>query len=134
MPLEYVLTGWWMKSPISAKRSISARRASVSRRAKPISEAFMKTFSKPVNSGLKPAPSSSSAATRPATQTLPCVGSSVPVTICKSVDLPLPFGPTIPVVVPRAISKLTPRSAQNSRCNFQRPRVSDSLRRSLGCS
>ena len=75
----------------------------------------MKMFSMPVNSGLNPAPSSSRAATRPSSHTLPCVGSSVPVMICRRVDLPEPFGPMMPVVVPASISKVTSLSAQNSR-------------------
>src|SRR5258705_11499121 len=52
--------------------------------------------------------------------------------ICKSVDLPQPFGPTIPTVVPASISKETSRSAQNSLWRRRRPRVRDSLRRSPG--
>ena len=92
----------------------------------------MKIFSIPVNSGLKPAPSSNNAATRPSYDTLPCVGSSVPVMICGRVDLPLPFGPMMPVVVPFSTSKEMSLSAQNSRWRFMRPRVSDSFRRSPG--
>ncbi len=78
----------------------------------------MKTFSIPVNSGLKPAPSSSNAAIRPSCQTVPCVGSSVPVMICSSVDLPDPFGPMMPVVVPASTSKLM---------SLQRPELAMSL-------
>ena len=52
--------------------------------------------------------------------------------ICSSVDLPEPFGPMIPVVVPASTSKLMSLSAQNSRCAFQRPRVTVSFKRSAG--
>ena len=45
-----------------------------------------------MNSGLNPAPSSSSAAIRPCVSTRPRVGSRIPLTICSSVLLPLPFG------------------------------------------
>jgi hypothetical protein len=50
---------------------------------------------------------------RPLCQTLPAVGSSVPAMICRRVDLPHPFGPTMPVVVPASISKPMSVSAQN---------------------
>ena len=65
MPLEYVLTGWSMNSPMSANAPIASKRASISRCDRPRMSPLRKTFSRPVNSGLKPAPSSSSAATRP---------------------------------------------------------------------
>ena len=47
-----------------------------------------------MNSGLKPAPSSSSAAMRPRVTTRPVVGCRIPLTICSSVLLPQPLGPT----------------------------------------
>ena len=72
-------------------------------------------FSSPVKSGLNPAPSSSSAATRPLTFRSPVVGASVPHTICKSVDFPAPLRPTMPTTSPGLMAKFTPLSAQKSR-------------------
>ena len=48
----------------------------------------MKMFSRPVSSWLKPAPSSSSAATRPCVTISPSVGCRMPATHLSSVDLP----------------------------------------------
>ena len=42
--------------------------------------------------------------------------------ICNSVDLPDPFGPTTPTVVPRSTSNEMSLSAQNSRWRRKRPR------------
>jgi len=56
---------------------------------------FNRTLSRPLNSGLKPAPSSSKAATRPAHKTRPLVGLRIPVMIWRSVLLPEPFGPSM---------------------------------------
>ena len=78
---------------------------------------FMNTFSRPVNSGLKPLPSSSSAPIRPDTATCPWVGDRVPQMVCSSVDLPEPFRPMMPTVSPRATENDTSRSAQDSRKN-----------------
>jgi len=58
----------------------------------------------------------------------------VPVMIWSNVDLPEPFGPMMPVVVPASTSKLMSLSAQNSRCAFQWPRVMVSFKRSAGRS
>ena len=71
----------------------------------------MRTLSRPLNSGLKPAPSSSSAAIRPFTSSCPLVGVSVPQMICSSVDLPAPLRPMMPSVRPRATSNDTSSSA-----------------------
>ena len=100
---------------MSANAMISSNRASISWLFKPSTEAFMYTFSCPVNSGLKPEPSSSKAATRPLVWMLPLVGVSVPQIICKRVDLPLPLHPIMPTVSPFLTSKETSLSAQNSR-------------------
>jgi len=67
IPLEYVFTGWSIKSPISANSSMASNFCSVSSLVKPMIEVFKYTFSLPVNSGLKPAPSSRSAETLPFT-------------------------------------------------------------------
>jgi hypothetical protein len=76
---------------------------------------FRMAFSRPVNSGLKPAPSSSKAAMRPLDRTVPTVGSSVRQISCSKVDLPLPFWPMMPTVSPLPMASDTSRSAQNSR-------------------
>ena len=52
-------------------------------------------FSRPEISGWKPAPSSSRAASRPATAISPFVGLRIPARSFSSVDLPEPFAPTI---------------------------------------
>ena len=82
---------------------------------KPRMLALSETFSRPVNSGLKPAPSSSSAAILPLTSTMPALGASVPQITCSKVDLPEPLRPTMPTVSPRATVRSMPRSAWNSR-------------------
>ena len=114
MPLEYSFTGRSMYVPISANRSICGNTRSISRREMPRISPFRKTFSRPVNSGLNPAPNSSSAAILPCVITRPRVGSRIPLTTCSSVLLPLPFGPTIPNTSPRSTPRFTSRSAQNS--------------------
>ena len=81
---------------------------------RPSSVAFKRTFSKPVNSGLKPAPSSSRAEMRPRVWTLPPVGVNVPLINCKRVDFPEPLRPIIPIDSPELTSKVTSRNAQNS--------------------
>ena len=63
-------------------------------------------FSRPVSSGLKPEPSSSSAAMRPWVSTAPEVGGSTPAMICSNVLFPLPFRPMMPSASPRRSSKL----------------------------
>jgi hypothetical protein len=113
IPLEYVVTGWSMNSPMSAKAAISSKRAAVCSRVSPEIAALRNTFSRPVNCGLKPDPSSSSAVTRPFTSTEPSVAAWVPTMRCSSVDLPEPFLPTMPTVSPRRTSKDTSRRAQN---------------------
>jgi len=52
------------------------------------------TFSRPVKSGWKPAPSSSSEPIRPPVATRPSVGAMIPAIRRSSVDLPDPFRPT----------------------------------------
>ena len=71
-------------------------------------------FSRPVSSGLKPAPSSSSDVTRPDVATDPPSGSSTPATSCSSVLLPHPFGPMTPTVVPASMRSDTSDSAHSA--------------------
>ena len=74
MPLEYVLTGWSINGPISAKAAMRGEARSISARPRPMISPLRNTFSRPLNSGLKPAPSSRSAETRPLTDAVPLVG------------------------------------------------------------
>ena len=62
-------------------------------------------FSRPEISGWNPAPSSSSAASLPVTDTSPEVGCTIPARSFKSVDLPEPLAPMTPTISPRATSK-----------------------------
>jgi hypothetical protein len=71
----------------------------------------MKTFSRPEISGWKPAPSSMSAATRPATTIRPLVGLSMPATSLSIVDLPEPLPPMRPNASPRPTVKSMPSRA-----------------------
>ena len=80
--------------------------------------AFKRAFSVPLNSGLKPAPSSRIADMRPLISMAPVVGVSVPATNCRKVDFPDPFFPMMPRVSPWFISISTSLSAQNSSYNF----------------
>ena len=49
---------------------------------------------------------------RPSTRTWPRSGSSTPVSILTSVDLPAPFSPTRPSTSPALMVMLTPRTAR----------------------
>jgi energy-coupling factor transporter ATP-binding protein EcfA2 len=68
---------------------------------------------RPVNSGLKPAPSSSRPPIVPTTLTVLRLGMRVPHKISNNVDFPEPLGPISPTVSPFSISKLMPFNAQN---------------------
>ena len=70
-------------------------------------------FSRPVSSGWKPVPTSSSEATRPRSRAVPPVGSTIRLRIFSSVDLPAPLRPTMPTTSPRPTSNETSLSAQN---------------------
>ena len=117
-----------------AKSAISSMRSRICARERPWSAPFRNTFSRPVNSGWNPAPSSSSDATRPPTATCPRVGLMIPATSLSSVVLPEPLRPTSPTASPGAASRSTPESAQTSSPR-PRPRVtisSLSVRASFG--
>ena len=60
----------------------------------------------PVSSGWKPAPSSSSAASRPRVRISPVVGCRMPATHFSRVDLPEPLCPSRPTVLPSSTSKV----------------------------
>ena len=72
---------------------------------------LMATFSRPVISGWKPAPSSMSADTRPSMARLPRVGFVIPARSLSVVDLPDPFSPMTPKVQPLGTSNDTESSA-----------------------
>ena len=65
--------------------------------------------------------------TRPLTSISPDVGGRIPASARINVDLPAPFGPTMPITVPCVTSKFTPRSALTSRM-FGSPRPNRSIR------
>ena len=108
-----------MKSPTSAKPTISSNRSFIPAFERPRIAPFTNTFSRPVKSGLNPVPSSRSAATLPLRFTLPVVGVVVPAMIWSSVLLPEPFRPMIPTVSPFPTANETPFNAQNSRQYFR---------------
>ena len=132
MPLEYVLTGRSMKSPISANSSMAGSCARISRFDNPWSAALKRAFSRPVNSGWNPAPRSSSAATRPSTSTAPAVGRRMRAASCRDVLLPEPFAPMMQSVSPAEHSKETSRRAQNSALARRRRGQASSRNRSEG--
>ena len=105
MPELYVLTGRSTKSPSSLKRMMGSSLSSISSSLIPRIEHARWMLSRPENSGWKPAPSSINDVTRPFTCTSPCVGSVTPDRSFKSVDLPAPFAPMIPIVEPFATSR-----------------------------
>ena len=132
MPLEYVLTGSWICSPTAANSRIAGKRWSNSARDTPSVDALRKIFSIPVNSGLKPAPNSRIAATRPFNSMSPVLGLMVSLTNCRSVDLPAPLTPTIPSASPGLSSKLTSWSATKSRPNIRFGGKKNCQSRSIG--
>ena len=71
-------------------------------------------FSRPVNSGWNPVPTSSSDPTRPFVTPRPVVGGVMRARIFSIVLLPAPLRPMMPTVSPARISKETSFSAQNS--------------------
>src|SRR5262249_14581059 len=60
---------------------------------------------------------------RPNTSTAPLVGSTSPITKCRSVVLPAPFGPTSAVTDPDGISSVQSRSAHREPYRFASPEV-----------
>ena len=81
-------------------------------------------FSRPVSSGWKPVPTSSSEPTRPVTSAQPAVGSVIRERIFSSVLLPAPLWPIRPTTSPCSIVSETSRSAQSvspSGCSRRRP-------------
>ena len=119
-----------MKSSISANSTISWKRRSISRRDIPSITPLMNTFSRPLISGWKPAPSSIRADTRPPTRTWPLVGLVMPATSFSRVLFPEPLRPMMPQVVPASTVNDTSSKARNDslglRCRTRLP-VSSAL-------
>jgi len=103
-----------MNSASSENATISSRRSAIRRSDMPWIVPFMNTFSRPVKSGWKPAPSSSIEATLPPISTRPEWGGRIPANSFRSVLLPEPFSPTTPSASPGATSRSTSRRAQSS--------------------
>jgi len=111
-----------MNCSSSANDTISSITSRTRARDSPWIEPFKYTFSRPVKSGWKPAPSSSSDATRPPASTRPEVGVMIRDTIRSKVDLPEPLRPTRPTASPGSIVSETSRSASTLRA-ARRPRA-----------
>ncbi len=94
-----------MNSPSSLNSTILGKRSAISASLMPRIEQLRWMLSRPENSGWKPAPSSSSEATRPCTASSPSVGRVMPVSSLSSEDLPAPFSPMIPTVEPCGTSR-----------------------------
>ena len=124
--------GWSMNSPMSAKATMASMRERISSRDICTMLPWRYTFSRPVKSGLKPLPSSSSAPSLPFTRMAPEVGLTVPAIICSSVVFPDPLRPTMPSVVPWFTRNESRWMALNLRWNFRRPPHSSSLSQSWG--
>ena len=123
IPEEYVRTGRSMNSSRPAKATISSNCSRMYVFFRPRIEPLRKTFSRPVKSGWKPAPSSSSEATLPPTSALPDVGLMIPESRRSSVVLPEPLRPTSPTALPGSTANETSRSAHTSVAR-PRPRAS----------
>jgi hypothetical protein len=108
------LTGVSRNSPISANATIWSNFRRTSRRDMPRMEPLRKTFSRPVNSGWNPVPTSSKLPIRPRSRTSPEVGRVIRLRIFSRVDFPAPLGPTTPSTSPGSTRNETPFSAQNS--------------------
>ena len=70
--------------------------AAISRRRMPSTEPLRKMFSRPVNSGWKPDPTSISAARRPSSVIVPSVGAVMRESSLSNVLLPAPLWPMMP--------------------------------------
>src|SRR5436190_4877350 len=103
-----------MKRSISAKATISSNFDLISARLIPRIPPFRKMFSRPVSSGWKPVPTSSSAPTWPFSSATPSVGAVTRERTFSSVVLPAPLRPTTPSTSPCSTSSDTSRSAQNA--------------------
>src|SRR5579862_3619439 len=119
MPLEYRLTGVSRNRSTPENSTISSKRATISTRRMPRIVPLRKMFSRPVSSGWKPVPTSSSEPTRPRMTISPAVGSVMRESTFRSVLLPAPFAPMRPRTSPRRTRKLTssrPQIRSRSEC------------------
>src|SRR5918911_368345 len=114
MPEEYRFTGVSMNCSTPANSTMSSKRSRICARFIPRMAPFRKTLSRPVSSGWKPVPTSSSEPTWPVIRTSPRVGAVMRERIFSSVVLPAPLRPITPTAWPRATSKPTSSSAQIS--------------------
>ena len=115
MPEEYVRTGCSMNSSSSEKSTMSQSFSSAAFPVIPMYARALKMFCRPLNSGLKPAPSCIRASQRPWTSTVPVVGLMFSEMRRSSVDLPAPFRPITANMPPFGISRLTLRRAHRER-------------------
>ena len=116
IPDEYVFTGWYKWSPISAKSIISCSLAFISSFVNPITCPCWYIFSYPVNSWLNAVPNSKSELIFPLASIVPFVGVTTPVIIFNNVDFPAPFFPKTPSTSPFFTSKLKSCIASNTPC------------------
>ena len=130
MPLEYRFTGVSMNFPTPANSTISSYLAPISDRLMPRIAPFKKMLSRPVSSGWKPVPTSSSDASRPLMSAYPAVGSVMRERIFSSVLLPAPLRPMMPSTWPCSSSNETSLRAQI--VSTLPPRTS-ARRRAPGC-
>ena len=123
MPDEYHFTGMSMNAPMPANSTMLRRAcAAISRRRMPRIAPLRKMFSRPVSSGWKPGADLDQRGERGRGQrSRPSVGAVMPASSLRIVLLPAPLRPMMPSVSPRATSKLTSRSAQNSRRSLGSP-------------
>ena len=116
MPCEYVLKVDRENRPSSVNCAIDCSAVVISPlRQGRGSQLPARIFSRPVNSGCKPPPISSSASTSPLTTTVPSVGGRFFVTSLSNVDFPAPLRPMMPMRAPGSRRKSMSRRAQNSR-------------------
>lgn len=112
------MTGVSRNWPHPENSTISSKRRVISWRRIPSNVPLRNTFSRPVNSGWNPVPTSSRLPTRPARSARPRVGAVIRVRIFSRVDLPAPLRPMMPSAVPGATSKLTSASARHTSCSL----------------
>ncbi len=94
------MTGVSRNCSTSAKATISSNFRLISARRIPRIAPLRKMFSRPVNSGWKPVPTSSRLPTRPRMTTRPSVGGVIWERIFNSVLLPAPLRPMTPIASP----------------------------------
>ena len=99
IPLEYFLTGWYKKSPISANSITPSTISCTLFFDKPSKAPFSSIFSRPVSCLLSPVLMATSACS-PLTMISPSSGDAIPDKTSAIVDFPEPFVPSIPRTCP----------------------------------